>query len=304
MCLALIGTSERPLSDWPLAQIPPQVTLRRIQSCSHTDILTHPTLWQQYYIGKASSSGGRVSAAVVQSSANSTADGSVAPTKLDLNPPKGTRDFYPEDKRMSNWLFDHFRSIAQVYGFEEYDAPVLEKEILYIRKSGDEVMGQLYNFVDKGENRVSLRPEMTPSLARMVLAKKSALSLPVKWYSIPQCWRYERMTRGRRREHYQWNMDIWGVPGVEAEAELLSAVVTCFRTLGLSSTDVGLKINSRKILEGIMAAVGVPEPQWAAACVLVDKLDKQPAEAILEELVTLGVAKDSASKLIATIQVL
>lgn len=254
--------------------------------------------------GKTSPSGGRVSAAVVQSAdATTLTDNNAPPTKIDLNPIKGTRDFYPDEKRLSNWLFNHFRSIAHIYGFEEYDAPVLEKEILYIRKSGDEVMSQLYNFIDKGENRVSLRPEMTPSLARMVLAKKNALSLPVKWYSIPQCWRYERMTRGRRREHYQWNMDIWGVTGVEAEAELLSAVVTCFHNLGLSSTDVGLKINSRKILEGIMAAVGVPEPKWAATCVLVDKLDKQPAEAILGELMALGVAKDSAAKLIATIQV-
>ena len=185
---------------------------------------------------------------------------------------QGTRDFYPEDKRLSNWLFDHWRSIAASYGFEEYDAPVLEKEVLYIRKSGDEVTGQLYNFVDKGDNRVSLRPEMTPSLARMVLAKKNTLSFPLKWlvgfvllifprfycndmdmshsltdccrFSIPQCWRYERMTRGRRREHYQWNMDIWGVAGVEAEAELLSAVVTCFQNLGLSSADVGIKVSS------------------------------------------------------------
>ena len=94
---------------------------------------------------------------------------------------QGTRDFYPDEKRLSNWLFNHFRSISKSYGFEEYDAPVLEKEVLYIRKSGDEVTGQLYNFVDKGDNRVSLRPEMTPSLARMVLAKKSILAMPLKW---------------------------------------------------------------------------------------------------------------------------
>lgn len=128
--------------------------------------------------------GGRRSAAVVASSASSKATDDSLLTKLDLNPPKGTRDFYPEEKRISNWLFDHFKRVAKVYGFEEYDAPVLEKEILYIRKSGDEVMSQLYNFVDKGENRVSLRPEMTPSLARMVLSKKNGLSFPLKWFGI------------------------------------------------------------------------------------------------------------------------
>ena len=124
---------------------------------------------------------------------------------------KGTRDFYPEDHRQKDWLFSSWRSVARRYGFEEYDAPVLENEELYIRKAGEEVTQQLYNFEDKGGRRLSLRPEMTPSLARMVLAKKGALPFPLKWFAIPQCWRYERMTRGRRREHYQWNMDIWGV---------------------------------------------------------------------------------------------
>jgi histidyl-tRNA synthetase len=114
---------------------------------------------------------------------------------LDLQPPKGTRDFYPEDMRQRNWLFGHWKDVARLYGFEEYDAPVLENEALYVRKAGEEVTQQLYNFEDKGERRVALRPEMTPSLARMVLAKGKSLALPVKWFSLPQCWRYERMTR-------------------------------------------------------------------------------------------------------------
>lgn len=159
---------------------------------------------------------------------------------LDLSPPKGTRDFYPEDKRLQNWLFDKWRSVALKYGFEEYDAPVVESEELYIRKAGEEVTQQLYNFEDKGGRRLSLRPEMTPSLSRMVLAKKASLPLPLKWFSFPQCWRYERMTRGRRREHYQWNMDVWGVAGVEAEAELLSAIVSSFTEMGINSSDVSL----------------------------------------------------------------
>ena len=194
--------------------------------------------------------------------------------KLDTNPPKGTRDFYPEDMRQRTWLFQQWRDVAKTYGFSEYDAPVLEAESLYTRKAGEEVTEQLYNFVDKGDRAVALRPEMTPSLARMVMAKKGGLNLPLKWYSIPQCWRYERMTRGRRREHFQWNMDVWGVDGVEAEAELLSAMVDFFERVGLSSEDVGIKVNSRLVIGEVLSELGIPEEKFAATCVLVDKLDK------------------------------
>lgn len=126
-------------------------------------------------------------------------------------------------------MFEEWRSVAERFGFQEYDAPVLESESLYVRKAGDEVCTQLYNFTDKGNRDVSLRPEMTPSLARMVLARQNGLMFPLKWFSIPQCWRYERMSKGRRREHYQWNMDVWGVASVGAEAELLSATVAFFK---------------------------------------------------------------------------
>lgn len=122
---------------------------------------------------------------------------------IDLQPPKGTRDFPPEEMRVRNWLFGHFREVARAFGFDEFDAPVLETEDLYVRKAGEEITQQLYNFEDKGGRRVALRPEMTPSLARMVMARKP--TPPLKWFSIPQCWRYERTTRGRRREHYQSN---------------------------------------------------------------------------------------------------
>lgn len=197
-----------------------------------------------------------------------------AKVALDTNPPKGTRDFYPPDMRLRTWLFNQWRDVAALYGFSEYDAPVLESESLYTRKAGEEVTQQLYNFVDKGDRAVALRPEMTPSLARMVMAKKGGLNLPLKWFSIPQCWRYERMTRGRRREHFQWNMDIWGVNGIEAEAELLSAMVTFFKNVGLTSEDVGIKLNSRGVIGEVLTELGVPEEKFAATCVLVDKLEK------------------------------
>jgi histidyl-tRNA synthetase len=146
----------------------------------------------------AAAGGGRASAAVEQKKARPAST-----EKLDLAPPRGTRDVYPEDMRVRNWLFGKWRSTAKAFGFEEYDAPVLENEALYVRKAGEEVTQQLYNFEDKGGRRVALRPEMTPSLARMVMARKP--TPPLKWFSIPQCWRYERTTRGRRREHYQSN---------------------------------------------------------------------------------------------------
>lgn len=252
--------------------------------------------------GRSDSNGGRASAAVQQSKDNEKQTGSKGDkAKLDLASPKGTRDFYPDDKRLSNWLFGVFRDIARRYSFEEYDAPVVENEDLYIRKAGEEVTEQLYNFEDKGGRRLSLRPEMTPSLARMVMAQKKALAFPIKWFSIPQCWRYERMTLGRRREHYQWNMDIWGIAGVEAEAELLAAAVSAFKEMKLSSADVGVKINSRKILQAIVELAKVPTDKFAATCVLIDKLEKVPLEALLPQFEAIGVSKQQVNEIVTNI---
>ena len=252
--------------------------------------------------------GGRVSNAVSDGDALTKTDAKEKSNKqkqvkLDTNPPKGTRDFYPEDMRLRTWLFDQWRDVAKTYGFSEYDAPVLESESLYTRKAGEEVTQQLYNFVDKGDRSVALRPEMTPSLARMVMAKKGGLPLPLKWFSIPQCWRYERMTRGRRREHFQWNMDIWGVAGEEADAELLSAMVTFFKNVGLSSDDVGIKINSRLVIGEVLTELGIPPEKFAATCVLVDKLEKVPLDAIQGDLEELGLERSVIEKLTTVLTV-
>lgn len=258
--------------------------------------------------GSGSGSGGRVSASVqdkavldktttTTTTTTKTVNGQTPVEKLDTNPPKGTRDFYPEDMRLRTWLFDQWRSVAAKYGFSEYDAPVLESESLYTRKAGEEVTQQLYNFVDKGDRPVALRPEMTPSLARMVMAKKGGLNLPLKWFSIPQCWRYERMTRGRRREHFQWNMDIWGVAGEEADAELLAAMVTFFKSVGLTSDDVGIKVNSRLVIGEVLTGLGIPPEKFAATCVLVDKLEKVPLDAIQGDLQEIGLDRDVVERL-------
>src|SRR3546814_5165983 len=124
--------------------------------------------------------------------------------------------------RRRKWLFNTWRDTAEKFGFEEYDAPVVEHEQLYTRKAGEQVSQQLYSFEDKSGRKLALRPEITPSLARMIAGRGGALHTPITWFSIPQCWRYERMSRGRKREHYQWNVDIWGVRSDEHTSELQS----------------------------------------------------------------------------------
>ncbi len=208
---------------------------------------------------------------------------------MNLSPPRGTRDFFPEDMRLRTWLFCHFRDVAQLFGFEEYDAPVVESAELYVRKAGEEIVDQLYTFQDKSNRELALRPEMTPSLARMILQKGGALGLPIKWFSLPQCWRYERMTRGRRREHFQWNMDIVGVDDVTAEAELLAALVTLFQRLGLGAGDVAIRLSNRRLLQSVLTNAGVTEELFAPVCILVDKLEKLPRETIEADLQGLGV---------------
>ena len=210
---------------------------------------------------------------------------------------RGTRDFYPEDMRLRNWLFDNFTIASLSHGFEEYDAPVLEHEELYTRKQGEEITKQLYNFQDKGNRDVSLRPEMTPSLARMVMAKAGSLPMPIKWFSIPQCWRYERTQRGRGREHYQWNVDIWGTTEISADAELISVLVTFFEEVGLTSGDIVIKISSRKVLEEVLGNLGVKGDQFAQTCIIVDKMGKLPSEIIEEQLSELGHSSEVVSSI-------
>jgi histidyl-tRNA synthetase len=202
------------------------------------------------------------------------------------NPPRGTRDFYPEDLRQREWLFGHFRAVARAFGFEEVDAPVVEHEELFTRKAGEEIVQQLYHF-ELHEHRYALRPEITPSLARMVLARRGALRLPLRWSSIPQCWRYERMQRGRRREHYQWNLDVWGEPRVTAEAELIAALFQLFDRLAVPRTEVLVRASSRALLEDTLRAGVLRERPEAfpALCVAIDKLERIGRDAV-EALLT------------------
>ena len=206
---------------------------------------------------------------------------------IDLQPVKGTRDFFPDEMRLRNWLFEVWRNVSEQAGFEEYDTCVLEHEELYVRKTGDEISKQLYSFEDKGGRRLSLRPEMTPSLARLVLQQEKSLSFPIKWFSMPQCFRYERMTKGRRREHFQWNADIIGQHEVVAEAEILMLLISACESMGLSTNDFRVFINDRRILNAILSQINVPQVLHSEVMVIMDKRDKIHPEALskmLEEM--------------------
>jgi histidyl-tRNA synthetase len=199
-----------------------------------------------------------------------------------LQPPKGTRDFYPEELRLRSWLFAHFRGVASGFGFEEVDAPVLEHAELFTRKAGEEIVEQLYHFELHGRH-LALRPEMTPSIARMVLARGRSLPLPLRWFTVTQNWRYEKMQRGRKREHYQWNMDVWGEARVTAEAELIAAIFALVDRLGLPRDAVKVRVSSRALLEeSLRRSVLARRPEaFAALCVVIDKLDKIGADAVV-----------------------
>jgi len=214
---------------------------------------------------------------------------------------RGTRDFYPEDMRLRNWLFDNFAYASLLHGFEEYDSPILEHEELYTRKQGEDIVKQLYNFEDKGSRKVSLRPEMTPSLARMVMSRAGVLPMPIKWFSIPQCWRYERTQKGRGREHYQWNVDVWGTNEISADAELFSVLVTFFESVGLTESEIVIHVSSRKVLEEVLGSLGIEGDSFAQTCVIVDKMDKLSSEVINEQLSDLGHSKEVISTIQSTL---
>jgi len=214
-----------------------------------------------------------------------------------LQPPRGTRDFYPEDLRLRSWLFDQFREVARRFGFEEVDVPIVEHAELFIRKAGEEIVEQLYHFT-LHDRHLALRPELTPSISRLVIARAGALRFPLRWFAVGQNWRYERTTRGRKREHYQWNVEILGEPGVAAEAELLAAIFALLDRVGLPAGSVRMRVNSRALLEETLRK-GVlrdrPEA-FEPLCVVIDKLDKIGAPAVRELLTgEIGLTPDEAA---------
>jgi histidyl-tRNA synthetase len=196
----------------------------------------------------------------------------------------GFRDFYPEQLATRNYLMSVWRDVARKYGFVEYDGPPLEPLELYTRKSGDEIVGQLYNFRDKGDREVALRPEMTPTLARMVAAKANAMRKPIRWFSVPQLFRYERQQKGRLREHFQLNADIIGESSVVADAELLALAIDVMRAVGLTSGDVRARVSDRRLLTAILTAVGVNTTEMPAVFAAIDKVGREPRQVTLDKV--------------------
>ncbi|HET7600242.1 MAG TPA: histidine--tRNA ligase [Gemmatimonadales bacterium] len=200
----------------------------------------------------------------------------------------GFRDFYPDDLALRAHIFRTWRSVAARYGFEEYDGPPLEPLELYTAKSGPEIVGQLYNFEDKGGRRVALRPEMTPTLARMVSARANGLKKPIRWFSIPQLFRYERQQRGRLREHFQLNCDLIGEPGPLADAEVVALAIDVMRAFGFGPAEVRLRLSDRRVLRALLAAAGVPDERLGEAFQAVDRLERTPRDEVRAQLVAAG----------------
>lgn len=181
-----------------------------------------------------------------------------------------------------------WREAARRFAFVEYDGPPLEPLDLYTKKSGEEIVGQLYNFVDKGGREISLRPEMTPTLARMAAAKANALRKPIRWFSIPQLFRYERQQRGRLREHFQLNVDIIGEADVTADAELLAVAIEIMRTCGLTSEDVRARVSDRRLMRAVLAELAVNDDLAPQVFAVVDKFERQPRDVSREKLEAIG----------------
>jgi histidyl-tRNA synthetase len=196
----------------------------------------------------------------------------------------GFRDFYPADFAVRSHIMRAWRDVSRSYGFEEYDGPPLESLDLYTDKSGDEIVRQLYNFEDKGGRQVALRPEMTPTLARMVGARAGALRKPIRWFAMPQLFRYERTQRGRLREHFQWNVDILGEEDVAADAEVLAVALNALRALGLGAQDIVARYNDRRLLEALLTTIGVAADRLMDTYAVIDKLGRESAERTRQRL--------------------
>ncbi len=202
-------------------------------------------------------------------------------TKLSTQPYKGARDFYPEDKRLQNYIFNIWKQVCEQYGYEEYTAPVLEPIEMYTSKTSDEIVNeQTYSFADRGGRTVVMRPEMTPSVSRMVAGRRQELAYPIRWYSIPDCWRYERPQRGRNRQFWQLNVDIFGIGTVDADLEIISLADSILKAFGADESMYQIKINSRKLINLIMSEYLELDAIQAKQMVqLFDKKDKlNPAD--------------------------
>ncbi|MGI9626834.1 MAG: ATP phosphoribosyltransferase regulatory subunit, partial [Longimicrobiales bacterium] len=213
----------------------------------------------------------------------------------------GFRDFTPEDFAVRQHVFEAWRRVSRRYGFSEYDGPPLERLDLYVEKSGPEIVDQLYNFQDKGDREVTLRPEMTPTLARVLAERSRAMPKPIRWFTVPQLFRYERQQRGRLREHFQLNVDIVGEASVAADAEVLAVAIDSLRELGLGSADFAARVNDRRLVATVLKAIGVEDSQVTPVLRLVDKVGRQDREKVRAQLAKIGLPGGSVTDLMALV---
>lgn len=195
---------------------------------------------------------------------------------LSTQPYKGARDFYPEDKRLQKYIFGKMREAVERFGYEEYDAPILEPLELYLAKTGEEIVSeQTYMFEDRGGRKVVIRPEMTPTVSRMVAARRQELAYPLRWYSIPNLWRYERPQRGRLREHWQLNVDIFGVEGTAAEQEIIMLADAIFKSFGAHHDMYTIRLNNRAFINHVLTDyLGLDGVQASSMGRLIDRMHK------------------------------
>src|SRR5450631_325515 len=215
---------------------------------------------------------------------------------MQFEPPRGMRDFYPEDLDLRDRIFAAWTDASTMHGFQRFEPPVVESFELLARKAGEEVAQQIYHFEDKSNRQLALRPEVTPSLVRMIGARPQDIVFPAKWWTIGQCFRYERMTRGRKREHFQWNLDIVGEPSVLAEAWILAGVTNALGMLGLGPGEVRIHINNRQVVAYLLSELGVPREQHVDVFMVLDKKGKVPVETLKGMLVEKGLAERSADE--------
>jgi len=203
-----------------------------------------------------------------------------------IQPLRGSRDLYPEDKAIQNWLFSIWRKVSQKFGYQEYEGPILEPFELFAAKSGEELVNeQIYVFEDRGGRKIAIRPEMTPTLARMIAQRQNQIPLPARWFSIGNFWRYEKPQKGRQRDFYQWNVDILGPTTPEADSEVIAVGCEFFKEVGLTPSEIGIKINDRKLLETRLEIVGVPKEKVLSVFRAIDKrpkITKSEFEAVLK----------------------
>jgi histidyl-tRNA synthetase len=213
----------------------------------------------------------------------------------------GFRDFPPEEFAFRAHVFEAWRRVSVRYGFQQYDGPPLEPLALYVEKSGEEIVGQLYNFTDKGDRDVTLRPEMTPSLARILGERSRGMPKPIRWFTMPQLFRYERQQRGRLREHYQWNVDVVGEADETADVEVVAVAIDGLRELGLTSSDFRARVSDRRLLSALLQAAGVAQERLMSAYAVIDKLERAGPDWALERLQADVGLSDDQSRMVLTL---